>query len=141
MNMGALKRQIAERKQAARDKEYEERARFIIDVLGSEVVKRDGGREWISGKYSDRDFEIVLESTEFMFDESSSVNISYKTNAVFAETDCEIRTYIPGAWEEAFERLNRRASKKQPNLAVKLQEERKLHRRITLTAMAKQFGL
>ncbi len=153
-----LEELIEKRKQEAKDKQIGYKLRTIVDNLGHKYTnnstKNLGSEgiytESIIGEYKDNNFSINYKTTTsessdggggFYFHE----DITYDKSQVYSEINGEIRTYIPGIWENEYNQLYDNAlNKKEENEKKELQRQQNIKQKEETEIyqqLKKNFGL
>jgi len=123
-----LEKLVEQRKKEAKNKQIGWKLRTIVDTLGHTYTH--GSTQTIgstgiytkntTGKYEDKKFSI---NYEIETGESSDgggggyyeENIQYNKLQIYSEINCEIQTYIPGTWEEEYNKLYDKACLEENN--------------------------
>lgn len=146
--MGSLEQKVKDRIKEAEDKNISGKAYTIAKYLGYGTDEK---------KYTNLQFENDSFHIKYNFSErysgdseygdvvSSSESVKYKGQTVFDEEQHEIKSYIPGEWEEKLNKLYTKAQKnvkkaeeaemlaeKQRASAAKAKEESELRERFGL---------
>lgn len=144
-DFSALRKQIEERKEAAKSSKLALKANEILQIAEvsdrMKCTKPGGGSEWLK----DGNLNIHGEGTSYRRDE---IRISYNADTVFragdriAKQDIDtISCFIPGAWIAEFEDLYQRALQEKSRLAIEA-DRRKAESALTeLKVEARRFGL
>lgn len=124
-----LEAKIEERKKQAKDRQIHEKARDIAKYLGQGYETTDERQYTFEG--SDLlimdDFKVVHGSDGSMA--GFGTNIYYKGEQVYKDGGGQIYSYIPGRWEETFNKLYSKAEKarkkKEKEEKPRLEKERR----------------
>jgi hypothetical protein len=153
-----LEKLIEQRKQEAKDKQIGLKLRTIVDMLGHTYTH--GSTQTIgstgiytkntTGKYEDKKFSINYESETGECSDGGGggyykEDIQYNKLQIYSEINCEIQIYIPGLWEEEYNKLYDEAiTKKENNTREKLLRQQNIKQKEEdekYNQLKKNFGL